>query len=73
MRVFVMTHVHLPRANREWATSYPTPDEARVYANSIRLLNMRQLSKLFPGCQIYRERFAALTKSLVAYGGWPQG
>jgi len=34
---------------------------------SVRLLTARELKYLFPGCQLYRERFAGFTKSLCAY------
>ena len=48
----------------------PDPDAARRAVSEIRLLDARELRELFPGARIYRERVAALTKSLIAYGGW---
>lgn len=34
---------------------------------TIRLLTARQLQRLFPGCEVYRERLGGMTKSLCAY------
>lgn len=41
-------------------------DEAMGFIEDARLLNMRQLSHLFPDATIERERVAGLTKSLIA-------
>jgi hypothetical protein len=47
------------------------PDRQRVreYANSVRLLSFSQMRKLFPDCEIHREKFLGLTKSLIAVRG----
>lgn len=44
------------------------PDRKRVaeYADSVLLLNKRELQELFPDCKIMREKFLGLTKSLIA-------
>ena len=60
---------------RRFALGYhdamPDPDAARRAVSEIRLLDARELRELFPGARIYRERVVAMTKSLIAYGGWP--
>jgi hypothetical protein len=59
---------------RRFALGYhdalPDPEAARRAVTEIRLLDERELRELFPGALIYRERVLALTKSLIAYGGW---
>ena len=59
---------------RRFALGYhdamPDPEAARRAVREIRLLDARELRELFPGAHIYRERVVALTKSLIAYGGW---
>jgi Methyltransferase domain len=45
-----------------------TREAAEATARSITLLGERDFVALFPGARIYRERFAGLTKSFVAYG-----
>ncbi|MBA3542727.1 MAG: class I SAM-dependent methyltransferase [Deltaproteobacteria bacterium] len=49
-----------------------TPDRAAAHAlaTSIELLTGPELAALFPGATIHRERFAGLTKSLIAIGGF---
>ena len=53
----------------EWITR-PAPDRRefylRHYLDEVRLLDARQVSQLFPGAAILRERFFGWTKSLVA-------
>ena len=44
----------------------PTPAEAVGMVGHIRLLDERELRRLFPGARIERERFLGLTKSLIA-------
>lgn len=68
-RVFVLTHVHLPRANSRWATTFPTRDVARAYAAGITLMSAADLRRTFPGAALYRERILGVTKSLIVYGG----
>ncbi|MGH2499991.1 MAG: class I SAM-dependent methyltransferase [Candidatus Limnocylindria bacterium] len=43
----------------------PSREYARQIVDEIRLLSAKDLRDLFPGCQIHRERFLGLTKSLI--------
>jgi hypothetical protein len=47
-----------------------SPEEAADEAGVVRLLTVRELRSLFPGCILWRERMLGLTKSLVAYKGF---
>jgi hypothetical protein len=53
------------------AITRPTPDRRDFYIEhflrDIRLLSGRELSQLFPGARIVRERFLGITKSLIAW------
>lgn len=44
---------------------------AEDLVDEVRLMTTRELSDLFPGAQLWRERFIGLTKSLVVHGGFP--
>jgi len=44
--------------------------KAREIVESIRLLNKKEFSALFPEATIYEEKIFGLTKSFVVYGGW---
>ena len=44
--------------------------KAREIAGSVRLMTESEVVRSFPGASIYREHFAGLTKSVVAYHGW---
>jgi len=50
----------------------PSPDRREFYVNhylnDIRLLDARELTALFPGCALIKERFLGWTKSLIAAG-----
>ncbi len=48
-----------------WVTR-PTPEYCQEFIKEIRLLDYTQMACMFPGAQIYRERFLGLTKSLTA-------
>jgi hypothetical protein len=50
-----------------WMKQVKSLDEARAVVKSIRLLDSRDLQKLFPDAGILRERVGPLTKSLVAW------
>lgn len=54
----------------EWIVR-PSPDRRNYYLDhyltSVRLLAALDLGRLFPGAQIFRERFLGWTKSLVAF------
>lgn len=54
-----------------WATprgwlAKPSPESCRNMCREIRLLDAREMRRLFPEARIVRERFFGLTKSLVA-------
>jgi hypothetical protein len=70
----------LPRKSKIWIASHyragwachpGDPVAATKEVDSIRLLSEMEMKRLFPKAQIYRERLGGLTKSIVAYGGWP--
>lgn len=55
-----------------WSAVTPvTPDRRRFYLehylSDVRLLSGGELSRLFPGARLVRERFLGWTKSLIAY------
>lgn len=54
-----------------WLPRTPDKAKAREAVEGVRLLNRRELASMFPGAGIYEERLAGMTKSFVAYGGWP--
>jgi len=69
----------LPLAVRAWlvghfdlgfSTRTRDPRVARERVESIQLLSHASMRRLFPEAEIFCERFAGLTKSFVAYGGW---
>jgi len=68
LRVFLIRHFAMGHFGR-------VRDRRRAegIVRSIRLLSERELQKLFPDGEIYRERFLGLTKSFVVYGGWDSG
>ena len=65
LRTLLLTKFRLgwtPR-ERDWK-------KAREIAGSVRLMTESEVMRAFPGASIYRERFAGLTKSVIAYHGW---
>lgn len=64
-RTWALTHFNLG-----WYRKFGDVDAARREVESIALLTEHQLRRLFPGANIYRERFIGMTKSFVAYHGW---
>jgi hypothetical protein len=80
---YIAPFIHwLPKAIRRRLVRYATlrgwmtrPSQAQVDAlvAEIRLLNERELRELFPDATIWRERFAGLTKSLMAVGATRAG
>ena len=48
-----------------WLTK-PTKTEVENFLNEVRLLNYKEMKRLFPDCRIHRERFFGLTKSYIA-------
>jgi hypothetical protein len=70
---------YLPVTVRAWLVSHfdvgwykriPDHAAARAEVESIQLLTRGRFSALFPAAQIHEEKFAGLTKSFVAVGGW---
>jgi hypothetical protein len=59
----------LTRFDIGWLRSGGDAHAAETLVDSIRLLDARDLARLFPGATIWRERFFGLTKSLTAYRG----
>ena len=53
-----------------WINKTPNKIEAIKLIASIRLLDRTKFEMLFPGSNIFEEKFLGLTKSFVAYGGW---
>lgn len=53
-----------------WVGRIRDPANARQIATSVNLLTERDVRALFPGCQLYREKFLGMTKSFIAYSGW---
>ncbi|MHA7130361.1 class I SAM-dependent methyltransferase [Algoriphagus namhaensis] len=58
---FLLTKTRLSRLEK-W-----TPESATQYLDEIRLLSEREMLRLFPEAQIYREKFLGLTKSFAAH------
>ena len=65
----VRARLHASRDLGWWkkAASY---DAAMAEVSTIRLLSERDVRRLFPQAQVFKERFWGLTKSFVAYDGW---
>jgi hypothetical protein len=66
-RVYLLTHLSLG-----WCGKITDPEEARRAADSVKLLDQQTFHALFPTAAIWEERFLGLTKSFVAYGGFPE-
>ena len=60
----------LQNFNLGWYKKADSYEQAKLNAESVRLLSKRELLELFPGAQLYQERLGPLVKSYVAYGGW---
>jgi ubiquinone/menaquinone biosynthesis C-methylase UbiE len=54
-----------------WFTKTPDAQEAREVVESIRLITKKEFKALFPNASIYEEKVLGMTKSFVAFGGWP--
>ena len=52
-----------------WLTR-PTSDQAAAFIDEIRLLSFGEMQRLFPDCEILKERFFGLTKSYIAIREW---
>ena len=60
----------LHRFDVGWYRRIPDRSSARAEVESIQLLTRKRFSAMFPEATIYNEKFAGLTKSFVAIGGW---
>jgi SAM-dependent methyltransferase len=61
LRVWLLQRFHLG-----WYPAIPDRETAREHIRSHRLLDRRELVKLFPGCRIFEEKIFGLTKSYIA-------
>jgi hypothetical protein len=53
-----------------WFSRIPERQEAEKAVQGIRLISRGQLELFFPEAEVIEERFAGLTKSLVAQKAW---
>lgn len=60
----------LTKSTLGWVPREPNWEKAKEIAGSVRLLSVRQFSDMFPEASFFYERFAGLTKSVIAYHGW---
>ena len=65
LRAFLLTRFKLG-----WLPREPDPMRAREVVDSVRLLTIGQMRRLFPEATLHYERFGGLTKSIVVYHGW---
>ena len=65
LRTFLLT-----RSRLGWTPREPDWERAKEIAASVRLMTIAEVVRLFPEASLYHERFAGLTKSVVAYHGW---
>jgi ubiquinone/menaquinone biosynthesis C-methylase UbiE len=65
LNIFLMRHF-----NAGWYARLTDREKAHELLNSVRLLSMSDLQKLFPEATIYREKVFGLTKSFIVCGGW---
>jgi hypothetical protein len=65
----------LPRRIQSWLLRYftvwglltkPNQDQCHAFMNEVRLLGRKDLQELFPGADIWHERFCGMSKSLIA-------
>jgi hypothetical protein len=46
----------------------PSRDQVKDFQSHLRLLNHSEMQRLFPGCEIRKERFLGMTKAYIAVG-----
>jgi len=61
----------LRRRRCGWVAREPDPERARHRIREVRLLTRGELRELFPGADVWGERFLGLVKSWVVTGGFP--
>ena len=64
LKIFLVRHFDIG-----WYKKTPDKQKAAQLVSSIRLLTEKELRKLFPGANIYKEKLFSLTKSLIVYEG----
>jgi len=64
LKIFLVRHFDIG-----WYRRTSDKQKAAQLVNSIRLLTEKELKKLFPGANIYKEKLFGLTKSLIVYDG----
>jgi SAM-dependent methyltransferase len=62
----------LQHFNLGWFQKVPDLQKAREIVESIRLLDRREFTSLFPRAAFYEEKAIGITKSFVVYGGWDE-
>ena len=50
-----------------WTEKVNTKEHARELAESVKLLSESEFTALFPGSELYREKFMGMTKSFIVY------
>ncbi len=58
--------------NLGWYPRQKNKEKAMEVVRSVRLMTRKELKMLFPGAEIYRERFVGLVKSFVVMEGFSQ-
>lgn len=58
---FILTKTRLSRL-KKWSV-----EDAKQYLDEIRLLDEKEMKILFPDCQIYKENWVGMTKSITAH------
>lgn len=66
-KVYLLTHLDLG-----WCGKLRDPEAARRAAESVMLLDLATVRRLFPDAKLRKERVLGLVKSFVAYGGFPE-
>jgi hypothetical protein len=56
-----------------WQGPFADPVKARTRIDDVRLMTRAEMEMLFPTATIEAERFGGLTKSWIAYRGFPGG
>jgi SAM-dependent methyltransferase len=65
LKIWLLAHLDMG-----WYKKLKDKDKAREVADSVRLLDRKEIKGLFPEASVYEEKFLWLTKSFVMYYGW---